>query len=263
MRRLGREQLAEALGACGLHRGDGVLVHAALQFLGQPQGGLEMIFSTLCDVLGIDPQPGRPAGQEEGTLAVPTFNFDFARGVPYHPGMTPSKGMGALAEFVRKHPAALRTPHPMQSIAVLGRHARDLAARDTASAFDPGSAFERMLELDFKILLLGADVQAISLLHYSEQRTGVPYRYWKEFCGLVHTPAAWEPRVYRMFVRDLQLNPVIELYPVQAMLEQRRQWASIEVNYGFISACRMVDFVQALDECLVRDLWSLVTNRSA
>jgi aminoglycoside N3'-acetyltransferase len=44
-----------------------------------------------------------------------------------------------------------------------------------------------MLELDFKILLLGADVQAISLLHWVEQRLQVPYRYWKVFRGPVRT----------------------------------------------------------------------------
>lgn len=262
MRRLERGQLLEALEICGVRRGDGLLVHAALQFLGQPEGGLEMIFSALCQAVGIAPGSGRPAAPVQGTLAVPTFNFDFARGVPYHPAVTPSRGMGALAEFVRQHPAARRSPHPMQSIAVVGKYAADLAEREAPSAFDPGSPFERMLELDFKILLLGADIQAISLLHYSEQRLNVPYRYWKEFTGAVRTPDGWAPRAYRMFVRDLKLDPRIELYPLQAVLEERGQWRSCAVNYGAVAACRMVDFVRALDERLAEDPWTLVTNRS-
>ncbi len=196
-----------------------------------------------------------------GTVAVPAFNFAFARGEPYDPLTTPSVGMGAFSEYVRQRPAALRTPHPMQSLAVIGAHAVDLASRDTPSAFDPGSVFERLLDLDFKLLLLGADIQAVSMLHYSEQRAHVPYRYWKEFRGPVKTPSGWQERSYRMFVRDMEVDARIELYPVQAVLQQRGLWASARLNYGEISLCRLADFVAVVDEFLARDPWSLVVNR--
>jgi aminoglycoside N3'-acetyltransferase len=195
------------------------------------------------------------------TIAVPTFTFAFARGEPYDPQASPSQGMGALSEYVRALPQARRTPHPLQSIAVVGQHAEDLARLDTPSAFDPGSAFERMLELDFKLLLLGADIQAVSMLHYSEQRADVPYRYWKEFRGQVRMEAGWETRTYRMFARYLEADPRIELYPVQAVLQSRHQWASVNLNYGQISLCRLADFVTVVDEFLNSDPWSLVVNR--
>ncbi len=195
------------------------------------------------------------------TLSVPAFNFAFARGEPYDPASTPSQGMGAFAEYVRQLPGGRRTLHPMQSLAVIGPHADDLVNRDTPSAFDPGSAFERLLELDFKILLLGANVDSISLLHYSEQRFQVPYRYWKAFSGPVRTSNGWEARTYRMYVRDLEANPVLTLAPAQALLEQRQQWRSLLLNYGQVSLCRAVDFIAAVDELLSADPWCLVTNR--
>ena len=151
----------------------------------------------------------------------------------------------------------------MQSLAVVGRYAADLASRDTLSAFDPGSAFERMLELDFKLVLLGASIQAVSMLHYSEQRAAVPYRYWKEFPGPYLTTHGWEQRTYRMFVRDLQLDPQIELYPVQRTLQEQGTWQSTPLNYGQIACCRLVDFVAEVDRCLEQDAWLLVTNRPA
>jgi aminoglycoside N3'-acetyltransferase len=193
-----------------------------------------------------------------GTLTVPTFNFAFARGEAYDPQTTPSAGMGAFSEYVRQLPGARRTLHPMQSLAVLGRHAADLAGRDTPSAFDPGSAFERMLELDFKLLLLGAGIQAVSMLHYSEQRAGVPYRYWKEFSGPVNTPNGWQTRTYRMFARDLGIDPQIEMHPLQARLQVRGLWREAPVNYGLISLCRLADFVQIADEMLEKDPWAFV-----
>lgn len=260
MHTLTYSQLVDTLRAVGLQSGNGVLVHSALHFLGKPESGAEMVLQGLCEVLGI-PCNAERGRQAEGTLAVPAFNFGFARGQPYDPQSTPSVGMGVFSEVVRQHPLALRTPHPMQSVAVLGRYAADLAGRDTLSAFDPGSAFERMVELDFKILLLGADVQAVSLLHYAEQRVGVPYRYWKEFTGQVKRGELWEERTYCMYVRDLDLNPQLDLYGVQRRLEERGQWHSQRLNYGVISLCRMRDFVQTVEEYLRADPWILVKNR--
>jgi aminoglycoside 3-N-acetyltransferase len=149
----------------------------------------------------------------------------------------------------------------MQSLAVVGRYSDDLAGRDTPSAFDAGSAFERMLELDFNLLLLGADVQAVSMVHYSEQRAGVPYRYWKDFTGQVKTSSGWQVRTYKMFARDLVIDPQLDLHPIQALLEQRGQWHSQPVNYGRVACCRLVDFVQAADDNLAGDPWGLVEQK--
>jgi aminoglycoside N3'-acetyltransferase len=118
-----------------------------------------------------------------------------------------------------------------------------------------------MLELDFKLVLLGASIQAVSMLHYCEQRAEVPYRYWKNFTGAYLTPNGWEQRTYRMFARDLQLDPIIELYPIQRTLQEQGKWHSAPLNYGQVACCRLVDFVAEVDRCLEQDAWLLVTNR--
>jgi aminoglycoside N3'-acetyltransferase len=169
--------------------------------------------------------------------------------------------MGTFSEYVRKLLEAQRTRHPLQSLAAIGRYAADLAGRDTLSAFDPGSAFERMLELGFKLLLLGADSRAISMFHYSEQRANVPYRYWKNFTGPVKMPDGWRTRTYRMFVRDLELNPQLTLEPVVAYMQRRGEWHSLPLNYGRVTVCTLADFVAAADQFLLVDPWSLVENR--
>lgn len=267
MKTVDLDQAAAAMKAAGVEPGDGLLVHSAIQFLGLPMTGPGLYYQALWSVLEDKPVgAAEPKPLESGTIAAPAFNFSFARGEAYDPQETPSQGMGALSEYLRQLPFALRTPHPMQSLAVIGRYAADLARRDTPSAFDPGSAFERLLELDFKLLLLGADIQAVSMLHYSEQCFAVPYRYWKEFSGQYRTRQDWQTRAYRMFVRDLSLDPDgggprIELYPVQALLQQRGLWQSTALNYGQVATCRLRDFVAVVDEFLQRDSWSLVTNR--
>jgi aminoglycoside 3-N-acetyltransferase len=256
MQRVTREQIVTLLRRVGLRIGDNLLVHSALQYLGYPEGGTGIYLEALYEVL------------KDGTIAVPAFNFDFARGAAYDPLTTPSRNMGAFSEFVRTQPGALRTPHPMQSLAVIGPYATDLASRDTPSAFDPGSSFERMLELDFKLLLLGADIQSVSMIHYCEQRAKVPYRYWKEFGGPVRVKndlpepgGGWQTRAYRMFVRDLALDPHLQMSPIQVLLAERGQWSEERLNYGFVSACRLLDFVRAAEDLLAIDPWALVENR--
>jgi aminoglycoside 3-N-acetyltransferase len=116
--------------------------------------------------------------------------------------------------------------------------------------------------LDFGLLLLGADIQAVSIVHYSEQRARVPYRFWKDFQGQVLRPdGTWQFSIYRMFVRDLEIDPHLDLRPVQAALNARGRWRSATLNYGRIAFCQLADFVAAADQLLAGDPWALVGNR--
>ena len=253
MLKVNLEQVISTLETVGLKKGDGVMVHSALQFLGIPEGGMGIYYDALRSVLGI--------GSGTGTLVVPTFNFGFAHGHFFDQASTPAEEMGVFPEFVRQQPGVLRSPHPMQSIAAAGQYAADLSGRDTLSAFDSGSAFDRMLELDFKLLLMGADVRFTSMIHYAEQRMQVPYRYWKEFSGKVRlTGQPPQVRTYRMFVRDLEIDPEVSSAPVQKALEERGLWTSMPLNYGMVALCCFRDFVSVAEELISKDPWALVQS---
>jgi len=261
MHELKLENVIDTLLALGIQKGDGLLVHSAVQYLGLPEGGLGMYYEAFNSVLNLTNKRTESQWQSssnQGTLAVPTFTFAFARGEAYDPQSTPSAGMGAFSEFIRQLPEARRTKHPMQSLAILGRWTDDLSHRDTLSAFDPGSAFERMLELNFQLLLLGADIQAVSLIHYSEQKANVPYRFWKDFPGIRKAGSERENCTYRMFARDLSIDPHLNLHPVQIELQKRGQWNSQTLNYGQVSIFRISDFIRVADEFLEKDPWVFV-----
>jgi aminoglycoside 3-N-acetyltransferase len=249
MREVRVSQIIEALQGVGVKRGDGLLIHSALQYFGRPAGGIEIYLSALQEVIGA-----------EGTIAVPTFNFSFANGEDYDPATSPSVGMGTFSEFIRQHPDALRTTHPMQSFAVMGKWSPELAACDTPSAFDDGSAVDRMMNMGFKLLLLGTDIQASAIIHYSEQRAEVPYRFWKDFTGRVKRGEAWEQATYRMFVRDIDIDARLIIYPIQDAMEKKGQWVTQPLNYGTISLCSLKDFVATADQFLAEDPWIFVTN---
>lgn len=248
---LKRQELEEALVNVGIKEGDGLMVHSALQFLGRPEDGVGMYLDALLNVLG-----------PKGTLAVPTFSFLFAHGMDLDPNTTPSEGsMGVFSEYVRRHPYSWRTIHPM-ALALIGAQAEELADIVTPSAFEDGSAFDGMLQMGFKLLFMGADVQAASMVHYCEQRAEVPYRYWKPFTGKVRVMGEWESRTFKMYVRDLDLDPKLNLEPIQLALQAKDQWTEKKLNFGAITACTMVDFVSVTEKLLQEDPWILVANRA-
>ena len=85
MREVTQAQVVDCLVKLGIQPADGLLVHSAVQFLGKPVGGsgtssVGMYLKAIQQVTG-----------PQGTIAVPTFNFDFAQGAPYDPAATPSR----------------------------------------------------------------------------------------------------------------------------------------------------------------------------
>lgn len=250
MLELTNEQLEWSLRKINIANGDGLLIHSAIQMLGMPTGGVQDYVTVLQNLV-----------TDKGTLVVPTFTLDYPRTQEFDSQNTPSKGMGSLSEYVRQLPGAIRSSHPLQSVAALGHYASDLAGRDTPSAFEKDSVFARMLDLDFKLLLLGAGIQAASMVHYCEAIAGVPYRRWMNFTGQIMQNGRWVQKTYQMYARILEIDPQLELQPIQLKLERMGAWQEVSLNYGKIASCRIVDFVDACTSLLQKDPWALVSNR--
>src|SRR5574342_1435289 len=104
----------------GMSWGDTVFVHSAYSSLGRAPGGVEggpqTVIDAILEVIG----PG-------GTLIMPTFNYDFLKGVVWDIRTSPSQ-MGILTELVRQDPRARRMFHPIYSMAAIGKYAGELAA---------------------------------------------------------------------------------------------------------------------------------------
>lgn len=247
-----RADLATVLSELGLDQGDGVMVHSSLHHIGKAEEGASTYLGALRLVVG-----------DKGTIVVPSFTFAFARGERFDPASSAGESMGVFADHVRELPFARRSPHPLQSVAAIGPFADDICSRDTAGAFDPGSPFDRMLELDFKLLLLGASVDNVSMIHYSEQHVGVPYRFWKDFAGEVKTPSGWQPRSYRLYARDQERKPEFDLSVIEAHLRSAGVWRETPVGSGRVALTGLRAFHESASEILRQDPWRIVKNRAA
>jgi aminoglycoside 3-N-acetyltransferase len=128
------EQLVEGFRGLGVDEGDTLLVHSSYKSFGEVDGGPQTVIRALEAALGTD---------GEGTLIMPTFNFDFNKGAPWDVRTTPSK-MGVLTELVRKDPRAKRVFHPFYSFAILGKHAEMLGSLRYKSAYERDSVFGKL-----------------------------------------------------------------------------------------------------------------------
>jgi aminoglycoside 3-N-acetyltransferase len=254
MKKFTNEDFLLALKAANIYPGDLVFVHSSLFQLGrmescQTEAMPAELVRLLLDYLGI-----------EGTLSVPTFNFGFIKGLPFDPQQTSSEGMGIFSETVRKWPGSLRSCHPLQSVSAIGRLAETITKPDTGSSFDIGGPFGMMVGLGAKLLLLGAPIQAASLVHYAEERIEVPYRKWKTVTGNYVNNGEEMKRTYKFFARDLELDPCLNLYPIETWLTKRNQFYKVPLGNGHVAQCAFSDFVDVVIEHLNDDPYCLIKS---
>lgn len=159
------EQLVDTLRDLGIRPSDTVFAHTSFArfqgFTGRPSEVIKAL---------------QTAVGEEGNLLMPTMPFggsaleyvqsgrltDIAR--------TPSQ-MGLLTEVFRRLPGVTRSIHPTHPIAAWGGRATELTA-DHYQALTPcgkRSPFDRLLEVDGKILLAGVDIRILTIFHYAEE----------------------------------------------------------------------------------------------
>jgi aminoglycoside 3-N-acetyltransferase len=179
-----RGELTAALRTLGLEPGDTVMVHASVRAVGDVAGGPDEIHLAIKDAITPDgtllmyascprhyDEVGRgnltPEEEAEVLEKLPPFDPTTARA---------ARDNGILVEFLRTYPGS-RVNHHVARFVAWGRHADQLfATQPWDYALGHGSALERLLELDGKILLLGCDHDTVTFLHYAEHVSDLPGR---------------------------------------------------------------------------------------
>ncbi len=203
-----RARLVRDLTALGLAEGDTVMFHTRLSALGYVAGGPPALIGALQDAVG-----------ERGTLMVTCGWHD---ALPYgfgdwprpwqdavraeHPAYDPETSEadhdnGRLPEALRRWPGAVRSRHPDVSVAALGAAAAELTAdHPWDDPHGPGSPFARLVDLGGRVLMLGAPLETLTLLHHAEALADAPGKRFVEYEQPLLDPAG--QRVWRRF-RDI------------------------------------------------------------
>lgn len=172
-----RTGLREDLRRLGLEEGDLVMVHAGLRSLGPVLGGVNTVVQALQDAVGsrgtlmayLDWELGvEPEDFEDARLRdeIPTFDKRTARATRDH---------GILAETLRTWPGAVRSDHPDAGMVAIGARAEWLCADHSFHyGYGPGSPLARLVEAGGKVLMLGAPLETLTILHHAEHLADLP-----------------------------------------------------------------------------------------
>lgn len=171
-----QRDLEAQLAGLGVRAGETVLVHASFKSLVEVLGGARTVIDAFESVLG-----------NKGTLMMPGFNLcspdKSVRAERWDLANTPST-VGYLSEFLRQLPGTKRSDHYSHSFLARGGNADYLTgghlfrAGDVSlwdrepwgKTFGTDSPLVRALELDAKVLLLGAGHKSLTYWHLVEVR---------------------------------------------------------------------------------------------
>lgn len=157
---------------------------------------------------------------KEGTILIPTFNWDFCQGKVFDYTKTKSQ-VGALGNASLRRKDYKRTKHPIYSFCIWGRDKKKLCGIDPKNSFGKGTVFEYLIENDAKALIIDLPtMQGMTILHHVEQMIGVPFRFEKEFtAGYIDCEGEFSESTYSMYVRDYSFNAEENTMPMNHILE--------------------------------------------
>ncbi len=174
-------RLTEDLRRLGVRPGATVMVHTRMSALGWVIGGSGTVVRALLDALGPDGtlvayaswadhvyrDEDRPPEHRAAYAADPP-SFDVATGEV-------DPDLGRIPERVRTWPGAVRSAHPEASVVAIGPRAAWLCSPHPGDdAYGADSPFARLVEAGGEVLMLGAPLDTVTILHHAEAIARVP-----------------------------------------------------------------------------------------
>ena len=163
-----RSLLAD-LSGLGVAPGNVLMVHASVRAVGPVVGGVNTIVQALLETIGptgtlvayVDFEPF----YEDGDIGIPVFDKRIAQAARDH---------GILHETLRNWPGAIRSDHPDAGVVAIGALA-EWITRDHPFqyGYGKGSPFEKALQAGVRVLMLGAPLDTVTLLHYAENEARI------------------------------------------------------------------------------------------
>jgi aminoglycoside 3-N-acetyltransferase len=170
--RHGKVRLADDLRRLGVAGSDLVMVHASMRAIGPVVGGAETMVRALQDAVGpsgtlmayVDFEPFVLDGDDPGDI--PAFDPRTARAALDH---------GILHEVLRTWPGSMRSAHPDAGVVAIGPLAQWLVdPHPFQYGYGEGTPFARFVERQGKVLMLGAPLDTLTILHHAEHLARIP-----------------------------------------------------------------------------------------
>jgi aminoglycoside 3-N-acetyltransferase len=186
-----RQTLVDNLMRLGVRPDDLLMVHAGLRAVGPIVGGANVLVQALLDAVGsegtltayVDFEPF--FDEEDDPSETPVFDKRIASAARDH---------GVLHEILRNWPAAVRSDHPDAGVVAVGRLAEWVTTPHPFQyGYGEGTPFERIVEANGRVLMIGAPLDTITMLHYADHLAQIPGKRVVRYRRLMPGPtgATW------------------------------------------------------------------------
>jgi aminoglycoside 3-N-acetyltransferase len=202
------------LRAIGMETGDAVMLHAGMRAVGPVLDDPDTLIGAVLDAIGaegtlltyvdwnaqypdaVDAEGRVPESLKSG---IPPFDPRSSRACRDH---------GVIAEFIRTWPGAFRSGNPGASCAAIGAKAEWFTAEHPLDyGYGERSPFARLVEARGKVLMVGAPLDTMSILHHAEHLARIPGKRIRR----LETPLLIDGRVeWRMIEEFDTSDPVVE-----------------------------------------------------
>ncbi|MFF2484606.1 aminoglycoside N(3)-acetyltransferase [Paenibacillus sp. NPDC058071] len=169
----------------GMQEDDNVLVHSSLSSLGWVCGGAQAVIQALLNSIGVGGTVIMPAQsgdwsdpREWENPPVPSewINTIYDEMPAFDALITPTRGMGRIAELFRLFPGTFRSQHPQVSFCSNGKYAEHVTCdHPLTPQFGVDSPLGKLYDIGAKVLLLGVGFDSCTSFHLAEAKlTNMP-----------------------------------------------------------------------------------------
>ena len=167
MRAYTKEDLKQQLAEMGLKNTDAVMVHSSMKSLGNVEGGADTVVDAFMEFFS------------DGLFMTPTHTWAqmSAEYCVFDP-MTEPACVGIIPNIFRTREGVVRSLHPTHSIAAYGPTAAEYikGEENLTTPCQPGGCWDRLREVNAKILLVGVTHIRNTFIHAVEEVFDVPER---------------------------------------------------------------------------------------
>lgn len=148
------------------------MVHGSMRAVGRIVGGVNVLVQALFDAIGPEGTVAayvdfEPFFEENDAPAhIPVFDKRIAHAARDH---------GVLHETLRTWPGALRSDHPDAGVVAIGPLAEWITAEHPFQyGYGDGSPLDRIVQARGRVLMIGAPLDTLTILHYAEHKADIP-----------------------------------------------------------------------------------------
>jgi aminoglycoside 3-N-acetyltransferase len=198
-----------------IKKGDNIFIHSnsagILQF-GNNKDNLNILFEVLKKKIG-----------NKGTIVFPSYNYSILRNKLLNWSKLRSE-VGLLSDLMIKNRSFVRTKNPVFSHVIYGKLKKNLLDTNHLTAFENNNNFfQKIIDYKFKIFGFCCPLNKMTLLHYIERQSNVPYRFSKKFKLKIKSQNKYKPMIYEYFVGKKKINYGIREIKVRKLLSSKKK----------------------------------------